>query len=86
VTSPIRTAIVPIAHSVSRRGKWGEGWSLRHGQTGTPSPLSPQEAGRGILAGTGHLWGRRPRAADHGDAVGDPTRMELNAAVRTLQE
>lgn len=41
---------------------WGEGWSIRLGQDwDTFVSIHPRMLDAGILAGTGHVWGRRPQ-------------------------
>jgi len=62
---------------------WGEGWSLRLGQDWDAfTSFHPKMLDAGILAGTGHLWGRRPQARlTKVTPLGDATRLVLKAAV-----
>lgn len=62
---------------------WGEGWSLRLGQDWDAfTSFHPKMLDAGILAGTGHLWGRRPQARlTKVVPLGDSTRLVLKAAV-----
>jgi len=62
---------------------WGEGWSLRLGQDWDAfTSFHPKMLDAGILAGTGHLWGRRPQARlTKVTPLGDATRLVLKVAV-----
>ena len=64
-----------FALSLARNGLLGE---LVHGDCG----FHPKMLDAGILAGTGHLWGRRPQARlTKVTPLGDATRLVLKAAV-----
>ena len=62
---------------------WGDGWSVRLGQDWDAySSFHPKMLDAGILAGTGHLYGRRPQARlTKVTALTDTTRITLKAAV-----
>lgn len=62
---------------------WGDGWSVRLGQDwDTYTSFHPKMLDAGILAGTGHLYGRRPQARlTKVTALSDTTRITLKTAV-----
>lgn len=62
---------------------WGDGWSVRLGQDWDAyTSFHPKMLDAGILAGTGHLYGRRPQARlTKVTALSDATRLALRTAV-----
>ena len=62
---------------------WGDGWSVRLGQDWDAyASFHPKMLDAGILAGTGHLYGRRPQARlTKVTALTDTTRITLRTAV-----
>ena len=62
---------------------WGDGWSVRLGQDWDAyAGFHPKMLDAGILAGTGHLYGRRPQARlTKVTALTDTTRITLKTAV-----
>ncbi len=62
---------------------WGDGWSVRLGQDWDAyTSFHPKMLDAGILAGTGHLYGRRPQARlTKVTALSDTTRITLKTAV-----
>lgn len=62
---------------------WGAGWSLRLGQDwDTFVAVHPRMLDAGILAGTGHVWGRRPQARlTKVTPLSDRTRIVAKAAL-----
>jgi len=62
---------------------WGEGWSVRLGQDWDAyTSFHPKMLDAGILAGTGHLYGRRPQARlTKVTALSDATRITVKTAV-----
>jgi len=61
---------------------WGNGWSLRLGQDWDAyTSFHPKMLDAGILAGSGHLYGRRPQARlTKVTALSDTTRITLKTA------
>ncbi|HNX34132.1 MAG TPA: hypothetical protein PKM57_05855 [Kiritimatiellia bacterium] len=62
---------------------WGDGWSVRLGQDWDAyTSFHPKMLDAGILAGTGHLYGRRPQARfTKVTALSDTTRLTVKTAV-----
>ncbi len=62
---------------------WGDGWSVRLGQDWDAyTSFHPKMLDAGILAGTGHLYGRRPQARlTKVTALSDATRLTFKTAV-----
>ena len=62
---------------------WGDGWSVRLGQDWDAyTSFHPKMLDAGILAGSGHLYGRRPQARlTKVTALSDTTRVTLKTAV-----
>ena len=62
---------------------WGDGWSVRFGQDWDAyTSFHPKMLDAGILAGTGHLYGRRPQARlTKVTALSDTTRITFKTAV-----
>jgi len=62
---------------------WSDGWSLRLGQDWDAyTGFHPKMLDAGILAGTGHLYGRRPQARlTKTTALSDTTRVVVKTAV-----
>jgi len=62
---------------------WGDGWSVRLGQDWDAyTSFHPKMLDAGILAGIGHLYGRRPQARlTKVTALSDTTRVTLKTAV-----
>jgi len=62
---------------------WGDGWSVRLGQDWDAyTSFHPKMLDAGILAGTGHLYGRRPQARlTKVTALSDTTRVTFKTAV-----
>ena len=62
---------------------WGDGWSVRLGQDWDAyTSFHPKMLDAGILAGAGHLYGRRPQARlTKVTALTDTTRITLKTAV-----
>ncbi len=62
---------------------WGDGWSVRLGQDWDAyTSFHPKMLDAGILAGVGHLYGRRPQARlTKVTALSDTTRVTLKTAV-----
>jgi hypothetical protein len=62
---------------------WGDGWSVRLGQDWDAyTSFHPKMLDAGILAGTGHLYGRRPQARlTKVTELSDSTRITVKTAV-----
>ncbi len=62
---------------------WGDGWSLRMGQDWDAFvAVHPRMLDAGILAGTGHVWGRRPQVRlTKATPLGAETRLVAKVAL-----